>query len=425
MTRCAVRPRRPDSRPVGQDGRVSIGDPTGPATARRGVVPHGAGFWIVFAAFIAQMAFSTVPTPLYALYQQRDGFPTVTVTVIFALYAVGVLASLFFAGHISDWVGRRRMVLASLLVSLLAAGLFLTWNDVAGLMVARFVNGVAIGMLTAAATAHLSELGAAAQRSAGRSAVVSTLANLGGLGLGPLIAGALATYAPAPLTVPYAVFAAVFVILAVLVTLVPETVAPPDAEVVYRPQRIAVPAGARGRYWAAGAVAFAAFSVFGMFTALAPTFLAGSLHETSRLLAGFAPFVVFTAAALAQVFTGSLAMPVQVRAAVGLTVAGLAGVAVGAALASLWLFLLGGLIAGAGAGIGFRAAMGTAAALADPRRRGEALAGMFLIAYVGLTIPVVLIGAALLLWAQTPVLIVFAVVAAVLTVVFGVRMLRR
>ena len=399
------------------------------ATLGRSAIPHPAAFWVVFAAFISEMAFSTIPTPLYALYEQRDGFPTITVTVIFAVYAVGVLASLLFVGHLSDRFGRRPLILLSLVVSLVSAILFLVWNDVPGLIAARFVNGVAIGALTATATAHLSELGAAAHRSPGRSAIVATLANLGGLGLGPIIAGVLAAYAPAPLVVPYAAFAVAFLVLLVLVALVPETVEPRAAGTVehsrYRPQRIAVPRSARGTFWAAGAVAFAGFAVFGMFTALAPTFLAGTLHETSRVLAGLAPFVVFAAAALAQIFTGSLAMPVQVRLAIALSVGGLAGVGIGAGLGALWLFLLGGLVAGAGVGIGFRAAMGTAAAVAEPGRRGEALAGMFLIAYVGLTLPVVLIGAALLLWPQAAVLIAFAAVVAIVVVMAGLRMLRR
>ncbi len=299
------------------------------APARRGI-PHRHGFWVIAVAFLAEMAFSTVPTPLYALYAARDGFPTIIVTVIFAAYAVGVVASLLFIGHTSDWYGRRRIILVSLGISFLAAILFLLWNDVAGLIVARFVNGVAIGALTATATAHIGELGAAAERSPGRSTIVSSFANLGGLALGPLIAGLLATYAPFPLVVPYAAFAVLFVILAIVVALVPETVERRVEPVAYRPQRMAIPAKSRGTFWAAGAAAFGGFAVLGMFTALAPTFLAGTLHETSRLLAGVVPFVSFMAGALAQIFTGRLALSRQIVLAVVVMVVGLALIATAA-----------------------------------------------------------------------------------------------
>ena len=100
-----------------------------PTTARRGRLSHGAGFWIVATTFLLVMAYSTVPTPLYPLYQQRDGFPVWMITVIFAAYAVGVVFSLFFVGHISDWAGRRRMLLIAILVSALSAAMFLLWNS--------------------------------------------------------------------------------------------------------------------------------------------------------------------------------------------------------------------------------------------------------------------------------------------------------
>src|SRR4051794_41785099 len=69
---------------------------------------HAPGFWVIAAAFLITMAFSTIPTPLYAIYQRRDGVPTYVITVIFASYAVGGMASLYLAGHVSDWLGRRR-----------------------------------------------------------------------------------------------------------------------------------------------------------------------------------------------------------------------------------------------------------------------------------------------------------------------------
>ena len=118
-------------------------------------VSHGLGFRVVAVAFATALAFSTVPTPLYALYQQRDGFPTFVVTVVFAAYAVGVMLSLYLAGHLSDWLGRRRVLVAGLLAEALAAAMFLLWPDVPGLIVARLLSGAGIGVLSATATAPI------------------------------------------------------------------------------------------------------------------------------------------------------------------------------------------------------------------------------------------------------------------------------
>src|ERR1700722_7405241 len=154
------------------------------------------------------MAFSAVPTPLYVLYQQRDGISNFMVTVVYAVYAVGVIASLFLGGHLSDWIGRRRVFVPALLVDVLSAVVFICFPSLAGLVVARIVSGISVGLTTATATAYLAELHAAARPGTGarRGEVVATAANLGGIGVGPLAAGLLAQYGPSPLRLPFVVF---------------------------------------------------------------------------------------------------------------------------------------------------------------------------------------------------------------------------
>src|ERR1700746_42519 len=137
---------------------------TAPRTASR---RHNRAFWIVGYTFAVTMAFSALPAPLYVLYQARDHFSTFMITVIFAAYAVGVLASLFLAGHLSDWVGRRRMILLSVLINMRSGLLFLLWPATAGLIIGRVVSGISIGLLTATATAYLSELHATARPETG------------------------------------------------------------------------------------------------------------------------------------------------------------------------------------------------------------------------------------------------------------------
>lgn len=396
------------------------------SSKRRGELPHRHGFWVIAAAFLVVMAFSSVPTPLYAIYQQRDGFPTFVVTVVFAAYAVGVVASLFLAGHVSDWLGRRRILLAAILVEVLAAAVFLLWPEVPGLITARLLNGLGVGALTATATAHLSELRAVARPAEGPAAsrAVSTIANLGGLALGPLVGGIFAVTVDRPLEVPYEVFLVLLVVLGIGVALVPETVERREITPAYRPQRLAVPQESRGTYLSAAVGAFAGFAVFGLFTSLAPTFLATRFDETSHLVAGAVAFGVFAAGALAQLLSGGLAArPALVLASVALTV-GLGLVALGAVIASLAAFVLGGVVAGAGVGLLFRLSLQVAGSLASPQNRGEVLAGLFLAAYLGLAVPVLAIGAALALLPAVPVLLGFVGVMLLLVLAAIARMLR-
>ncbi|KAA9108081.1 MFS transporter [Microbacterium rhizomatis] len=390
-------------------------------------VRHGAGFWIVTAVFLTVMAYSTVPTPLYPLYEERDGFPVSTITVIFAAYAVGVVISLYFLGHVSDWLGRRRMLVVAVLVSALSAVLFLLWPEVPGLIVARLVNGASIGILTATATAHLGELRSVAKPDENRiiAASVAGAANLGGLALGPLIGGLFAEFLPAPLVLPNVVFLVLLLAAAIILMCVPETVDAPTAPVTYRPQRLSAPRGSRSAFVAAGFAAFAGFAVFGLFTSLAPTFLSLSFHENDHLLAGATAFVVFAAAAVGQVVFGPLRVRTQLAIAAAACAVGLAAVAAGAVAAELVIFIAGGAIAGLGVGVLFKGAIATAARVAEPERKGETLALIFLIAYAGLAIPVLVVGVSLLFAPPIAVLLPFIALAVIATVSAAIVMRRQ
>jgi MFS family permease len=371
------------------------------------------------------MAFSTIPTPIYAIYQQRDGFPTWVVTIVFAAYAVGVALSLYLAGHVSDWRGRRRMFVIALGVEIISALLFLVWNDVTGLIVARFVSGLGIGALTATATAHLAELRAVSHPQSRIAPVVSNVANIGGLAIGPLVSGLLITWFPAPLITPYAVFLVLLVVALLVAALVPETVDTVAARRPYRPQRIAVPAQARGEFWVAGIGAFSGFAVLGLSMALTPTVLAVAMGVTSRLAAGAVPFAVLMSAALAQVFTVRMPLRRQLQLAwalMGVGIVAMAGSVVGGIL---WGFVVAGIVAGSGVGILFRASLGVGASVAPAGSRGEVLAAIFLIAYVGLAVPTLLIGLALIWLPLQVVLVAFALIVLALISVAIPRMLAR
>ncbi|MBF4572607.1 MFS transporter [Herbiconiux sp. VKM Ac-1786] len=409
--------------------------PRGPGRGRGQLrLPHAAGFWVTAVAFLVMMAFNTVPTPLYALYQQRDGFPTVVITIVFAAYSTGVMLALYLAGHLSDRLGRRRVILTAAAIELVAAVLFVVWPDAVGLVVARFVAGLGIGVLTATATAHLADLRRIARPGAGIgfAATIAGVANMGGLALGPLIGGVFAEWVGAPLVTPYLVFAAALVAVGFAYAFVPETVTPPTAPAAYRPQRVRVPAESRGAYWAAGLGGFAAFAITGLFGSVAPTFLAQLLHQTDHLVAGVVSFSVFGAAALAQIVFSRLSTRRQlvlgvVGMAGGLLALGAAALVAGAAgdaAAATVLFVGGGVAAGAGVGLVFRGALATAGSLATGGNRSEITSGIFLLAFAGMTVPPLAVGAALLALPLVPVLLGFVGLVLVLILWAGPRMIR-
>ena len=387
---------------------------------------HNAAFWIVGYTFAVTMAFSALPAPLYVLYQARDHFSTFMITVIFAAYAVGVVGSLFLAGHLSDWVGRRRMILLAVLINMLSGLLFLLWPATAGLIIGRVISGISIGMLTATATAYLSELHAAARPGTGtkRSEIVATAANLGGLGIGPLLAGLLAQYAGHALVLPYLVAEALMLAGALALAAAPETATVLRGQMrpAYRPQRVSVPQAHRQRFLAAAAGGGAVFALFGLFTAVAPSLLVDVLHDNSHALAGVVVFAVFGASAVAQVLLNRASRRTQVGLGLATLLVGVALVTTSVWLAALWLLLLGGIVAGAGAGATFRGLVATVISITPPASRSEGLAGLFLGSYVGVAIPVVGLGIATL-WVSMQVSVLGLAVVLVAVILMVARRL--
>lgn len=198
----------------------------------------------------------------------------------------------------------------------------------------------------------------------------------------------------APLRTPYVVFLVLLALSVVALAASPETVAAHAGRANYRPRGVRIAGTNRLAVAVAAIAAFAAFAVFGLFASLAPSFVAGTLHHPSRLLAGATVFVVFGAAAAAQVVSGRRSPRAQFGSGLIAQAAGLIVVAAGMTGASLPLFLIGGAIAGAGAGILLKWAIGTIAASAPVSQRGESLAGLFLIGYLGLVVPVLGLGVA-------------------------------
>jgi MFS family permease len=118
------------------------------------------------------------------------------ITVISATFAAGVIAVLLLVGHLSDQIGRRRVLLAGLVASGLRAGAFSVADGLPLLIVGRILSGLSAGALTCAATATLIDL--APPGRCARATLVATIANVGGLGCGPLLAGALSEWVGSP-----------------------------------------------------------------------------------------------------------------------------------------------------------------------------------------------------------------------------------
>jgi MFS family permease len=369
--------------------------------ARKASIPRlsrHAGFWAITSSFLVLAAFSTAPSSLYGLYARHDHLASLTITLVYAVYAVGIVASLVLVGHVSDWYGRRTVLIPGLGLATLAALVFLVWNSLPGLLLGRVLTGVSLGATVATASAFISDLDAREGVVTRRSQVATTVANIGGFAVGPLVAGLLVRYAPDPLTLTFVVFLALLILATFVAYLAPEGHDPERPLPSYHPQRLKIPASpvARNRFLASTVGVFVAFAVVGLFAGLAGTFLAGSLHDSSSALTGLVIFLVFGAGAVVQVAAGNWPPHRLIRF-------GLLPLTVGLALLvtfawtspSLALFLAGGIVLGAGSGAIFRGSLATAVSTSNPDDRASVLATFFTAGYVGVSLPVLAVGVAL------------------------------
>jgi MFS family permease len=346
-------------------------------------------FWLIAYVFAAVMLGTTLPTPLYVIYQMQWHFSSAVITLIYAVYAAGVLVALVFAGRVSDQVGRRPVLAAVLALSTLSTVVFIIASSVGWLFVGRVLSGFSAGLMTGTGTAALTEmLGSAKPR---RASIVATVVNTGGLGLGPLIAGLFAQFAPNPTVLVFEMYLVLLALGAVAVASVPETVSQRQ-RLSLRFVGFGLPAAGRREFFAAGIAGFAAFGLLGIFSALAPTFLRDVLHEDSYAVAGAVVFMVFGISVVTQICVGHLDYRKVVSFGLALFLLVLALIVAGLSQASLGLFLAGTAVGGIAVGCVFLGSLSTANRLAPPERRGQVVSSYFVLCYLGLTIPVIGVG---------------------------------
>ncbi|WP_168015338.1 MFS transporter [Halomonas salinarum] len=359
----------------------------------------------VALAFLITMLGTTLPTPLYPVYQARFDFSQLTITVIFAVYALGVMGALVATGRWSDQLGRRPMLGAGLAAAAISDVIFLSSDGLSSLLVGRFVSGISAGIFTATATVAVMELAPAAWSR--RAAFLATAVNMGGLGLGPIVAGLLVEYLPWPLRLAYGIHLGLAVLAALAILKAPETVTRP-ARPRLTLQRLKVPEEVRDIFLPAAIAGFAGFALLGFFTATAPAFMIGVLGHDNLALSGLAAGSVFFASTLGQLVQERFPAPWRLPLGCAGVILGASLVGVGIGLGSLACFLLGALVAGTGQGMAFRAGLGAVVQASPVDQRGGVAATFFIVAYIALSIPVVGIGLTIRAFGLAPAGMAFA-----------------
>lgn len=369
-------------------------------------------FALLAYAFAVIMIGATLPTPMYALYAERLHFEVLTTTIIFATYAAGVLAALITFGSWSDAVGRRPVLFVGILFALASSVVFLVADSVPLLLVGRLLSGLSAGVFTGTATAAVIE--AAPPHWQTRASAVATIANVAGLGGGPLLAGLLVQYAPQPLHLAFVVHTGLMIIAAVAVLIAPET-SPRTGHIGI--QRLSVPAEVRSVFVVAAIAAFACFAITGLFTSVAPAFVSDVVGIKNHAVAGAVASTILIASAVAQVFAGRIPPRRALVVGCAILIVGMVILAAALELSTLFGLIVAATVAGIGQGIAFSRGLAAVAERTPADRRAEVSSMYFVVAYVAISLPVIGEGLAAQHWGLRTAGVSFAIAVGLLAVV--------
>ncbi|MBQ0901608.1 MFS transporter [Micromonospora sp. U21] len=355
------------------------------STAGRARLSPRASLLLLASILVSFLAASAAPTPLYGIYQERWHFSPVTTTVVFAVYALAVLASLLTFGKLSDHVGRRPVLAVAIVVQMVSLVVFVFANGVPTLLAARLVQGLAAGAATGAVGAAMLDIDRA------RGTLANSIAPGIGTGSGALLSALLIQFLPAPTRLVYVVLLVILLIQAVAVALMPETVTRmPGARRSLRPD-IKLPHSVRQPVLVVVPVLFAVWALAGFFGALGPA-LVRALMNTSIVVGGLVLFVFALFGSIAVLVLRNTAARTVILTGIAALILGMVVTLVSVMAESVPGFFVGLALGGVGFGGGFQGSLKMIMPLVEAHERASVLSLLYVVCYVGFGLPTVIAG---------------------------------
>ena len=358
----------------------------------RFILGRRTSFWLLALVLVLLLSAASAPSPLYGVYQAQWNFSPLTLTAIYASFALGGLATLLTTGRLSDYLGRRPVLSMGLAVQVIAMLLFVVAGDVLLLFAARILSGAGIGVAVGAISGWLLDLAPPDDPQLG--SVVNGAGPLLGLGGGALGTGLLVQFGPDPLHLVYWLLAAAYLVAIVALTAIADPVnRRPGWRASMRPT-VGIPPSARAMFVAATPAIVGMWALGGLYLALGPSLAVAMLSTDSRLAGGLVIFALAgTGAAGSFVFRRAEPSRLLVRGSV-VVICGVAVSLFGVLSGSLAILYAGSVVAGIGLGAGFSAFVRVTAPLVAPERRGALVAAIYVVTYLSFSVPTIIGGAA-------------------------------
>lgn len=375
--------------------------------------------WIAAGVLATLSAAANMASPLYPTYQQSLGISELTVTLLYATYALTSVPSILLFGPAADAFGRKPVMVLGVACAAAGTLLFAVAHHVTWLFAGRILLGAALGLATGAGVATMIEREPSGNRV--RGSLLATLSFVGGTGAGPLLTGVLAQYAPAPTVLPFLAMLAILLTVGASLTWLPGGVLVRGQR--WRPTRPHVPARLRTTFIVAGTTGFLGWAVVGIFLALLPSVAQNVLGEPDLAVTGAVIAALLLCAALAQPLAPALLPHAAQTLGVTMLAVGM-GLMVSSYLpmfthtpTSLVLLALSAVTAGLGHGLSYRGAA-TDVDARTSEHRAAITASLYLLFYLGAGIPAVGVGLLTLTVSLGTAVLLFSLLIALATVLF-------
>jgi MFS family permease len=358
---------------------------TGSQSSTR-ALPSSAMTWFSFASAMLIAASSSAVTPLYHLYQASMHLTPFWITIVFASYVASLLAALLTVGGLSDYVGRRPVILVALLLNAAAMVLFSEARDVGQLILARMVQGLCVGVGTTAMGAAILDTNRV------RGPLLNSVTAFLGMTAGSLGAAALITFAPDPLHRVYEVLLGLTVLMIALLYVMPESSTRKIGALASLRPHVRVPSQSRAVLVRLTPANVAAWALGGLYLSLMPTVVATAMGVASPWVGGVVVAALMLTAAVAVAAFRN--WPVRRLILISTSTLGL-GVAVsmiGIQQQQVAALLAGTVIAGAGFGSTFSGTLRALLPTAEPHQRAGLLSAFYLQSYLAFSLPAVVAG---------------------------------
>lgn len=338
------------------------------------------------ANLMSFMAAASAPAPLYQIYQRLWYFSPVILTLIFATYALFLLLALLIAGSISDYIGRKPVILLAILLQMTSMMFFLFSNDINMLFVARAIQGIATALAVSSIGAALLDL------NKHKGPIINSICPMLGMTVGSILACLVLQYSNAPLHLIFEILTVIYLIEFILTIFSPETAVKRSGALASLKLKMAVPPAAKFALISISPVNIALWMLSGIFLSLMPSLFVQVFQIHSAWLNGLSFSAITLSGAIGIILLRKSASVFILKFGTIHLILGTIILILGINLVNIYLLFIGSIIAGLGFGTSFMGAIRTVMPLAKPEERAGLMAAFYVESYLAFSVPAIIAG---------------------------------